>query len=375
MKLNTTANPAPKAGDEYKVVICGSNLTAADDNSFLAIKVLGFELEPITVEDGTPPQNSCGIAKGEKSKYVIKVAPASIPDKDISWSAVNIGSGIGYGSISFPDGNKGRSVNIKGDELGLAKAKVTIAQDCNHLNKPTIEMEVLEKVQVKVSVYVTFNDIDGKPARSKPEILELIAEVNKIYAQLAVEFVLEEKDIHFPISSEYFNLKSEAKYKEMQSIGFNTEGVEIYFVHSFAPWRLDTTIGLNFGDPGTNKSAGLTISRQADAVTLAHEIGHCGRLEDIYDHIKDQQLPNDLVKAAWEPRDWNSGPDPAYYERTLMQSNLIKRLLMYGYDQLDNGTDIANGQVWGIDIDGNPARLIPVGKENFMPMTRKPYHW
>ena len=86
-------------------------------------------------------------------------------------------------------------------------------------------------------------------------------------------------------------------------------------------------------------------------------------------------MPNDLVKAAWEPRDWNSGPDPAYYERTLMQSNLIKRLLMYGYDQLDNGTDIANGQVWGIDIDGNPARLIPVGKENFMPMTRKPYHW
>ena len=371
MKLNTTANPAPKAGDEYKVVICGSNLTAADDNSFLAIKVLGFELEPITVEGGIPPQNSCGIAKGEKSKYVIKVAPASIPDKDISWSAVNIGSGIGYGSISFPDGNKGRSVNIKGDELGLAKAKVTIAQDCNHLNKPTIEMEVLKKVQVKVSVYVTFNAKDQKPARSKPEILELIAEVNKIYAQLAVEFVLEEKDIHFPISSDYFDLDSEAECKEMQSIGSKTDGVEIYFVNKL--WNLKT--GANYGKPGYDASAGLTIAKSGDAVTLAHEIGHCGQLDDIYDIRGNTQLPNDLVKEEFEPKDWNSGPAPAYYERTLTQPKLIKRLLMYGDGQLDPGTDIPNGQVRGIDSDGNPACLIPVGKENFMPMTRNPYHW
>jgi hypothetical protein len=82
---------------------------------------------------------------------------------------------------------------------------------------------------------------------------------------------------------------------------------------------MDTTIGLNFGDPGTKQSAWLTISRQAGAATLAHEIGHCG--------------------------------------------------------QLDDGTDIPNGQVRGIDSDGNPACLIPVGKENFMPMTRKPYNW
>ena len=82
-----------------------------------------------------------------------------------------------------------------------------------------------------------------------------------------------------------------------------------------------------------------------------------------------------IVKEEFEPKDWNSGPAPAYYERTLVQPQLVKRLLMYGYDQLDGGTDIPNGQVKGIDIDGNPACLIPVGKENFMPMTRKPYHW
>jgi len=45
VSLNVGASPAPKAGDEYKVVICGTNLTAADDNSFLAIKVLKLELE------------------------------------------------------------------------------------------------------------------------------------------------------------------------------------------------------------------------------------------------------------------------------------------------------------------------------------------
>jgi hypothetical protein len=117
-----------------------------------------------------------------------------------------------------------------------------------------------------------------------------------------------------------------------------------------------------------------------NARTVAHEIGHAAGLKDIYvegesmnadGSITSVYLANDPVKKVWEPRDWNSGPEPEYYNESLTQPGLVQRLLMYG-EGSDTKADIPSGQVHGLYKPSYAAGLVKVGLQD---MTRTPTSW
>jgi hypothetical protein len=306
---------------------------------------------------GPPPYNSCGIEKGQPSEYKIRVEPAGVPDANIKWSKVS-------GNISFAGGNSGRTVTIKGDDLGVAKAKVDIIGFTG--TTPTIEMEILEKKTVNAYVYIIRKDDGTSPARTEAEVASLIVDVNKYYSQVAMEIVVQ-GGVRYINKTDWLTIQSAGNYAEqdvMQSTTNNTGGIEIYFVDDIE----GSATGVNYSP--SNAAAGLMVEDGGNARTVAHEIGHAAGLEDIYDQKGGTTLSNDPVKEVWEPKDWNSGSGPAYYEATLKQPGLVQRLLMYGYTSTTKA-DIPRGQVHGLNTS-EVAGLRNVGLQS---INRTPTHW
>jgi len=111
---------------------------------------------------------------------------------------------------------------------------------------------------------------------------------------------------------------------------------------------------------------------------LAHELGHACGLRDIYEWFRDPTTGvvtsiNDagLTRASYmHPKDWAAG----YYPRGLLHTNLITRVLMYGYSHDTKGC-IPYGDAYGVYLPVNATQLItgmaPVG---FKDMKRNPTH-
>lgn len=286
--------------------------------------ILSVELEPVTIEGGTPPDNACGIEKGQSSDYKIKVEPAGIPDADIVWSKVS-------GNISFVGGNSGRTVTIKGDDLGVAKAKVDISGFSG--TDPTIEMEVLEKKTVDVYVCIIREDGGGNPATDAARVTSLLADVNKLYEQVAMEFV--QKGAILTHDKTDWLIADSAERTAIRNIQTGTGGIELYFV--------DQLVG---GATAANAGGGIVIGDGGDFRTLAHEIGHACDRRDIYPSNGGFAVSG-AVSETREPKDWNSGPGPQYYDTSLDQENLIYRLLMYGTYSTTKA-DIPRGSIYGV---------------------------
>jgi len=120
---------------------------------------------------------------------------------------------------------------------------------------------------------------------------------------------------------------------------------------------------LNFS-PGS-AADGLAIEAGCTANVLAHELGHAAGLKDIYYKNGNKEIPVDaLVKKTWLKEDWNNGPPPAYYDLSLRQADLVKRLLMHGYSY-GNNIDIPAGKVYGVYIksyDHNHQAVYDLGQ-------------
>ena len=70
------------------------------------------------------------------------------------------------------------------------------------------------------------------------------------------------------------------------------------------------------------------------------------------------------VKQDWMEDDWNNGIGARFYDLMLLQSELIPRLLMFGYGG-DAKSDIPTGNVRGRAKDGSFG-MISVGRSSFM---------
>jgi hypothetical protein len=152
-----------------------------------------------------------------------------------------------------------------------------------------------------------------------------------------------------------------------------TGGVEIYFVREFQ--GNDPPVGVYEGQDGR----GIVISSNALASVLGHEIGHGCGLKDIYDSKGGVSVGTNLVKEAWEPQDWNSGPSPQYYVPSRAQEVLVRSLLMYGGALTFEAYDIPIGEVYGVKWGSTNyvAGQVKVGLENKhdgtpYPMNRNP---
>ena len=90
--------------------------------------------------------------------------------------------------------------------------------------------------------------------------------------------------------------------------------------------------------------------------STAHEIGHAYGLHDIYEKYKGLELQgnDEALCEAHMPSDWG------VYEPMLIQTDVIQRLLMYGY-HIEGRIDIPMGDVFGVKVLGRRVLSDMVG--------------
>jgi hypothetical protein len=149
----------------------------------------------------------------------------------------------------------------------------------------------------------------------------------------------------------------------IRNILTGTGGLELYFVNSF----------IDIGATAAYNAYGIVVTSNANFRTLAHEIGHACGWRDIYESAGGYAVSG-LVRSSWSPSDWNAGPGPQYYRTTLLQEDMILRLLMYGTFSTTKAS-IPNGAIHGVwyqSVGGAPLyhlNLAPVGRAG---MNRNP---
>lgn len=225
--------------------------------------------------------------------------------------------------------------------------------------------------QVPLHVFIICSS-NGVPAASGANVATFLPTVNAIFGQVAMEFYIASTTVitngawfTMPARSDGF-----ATYQAMQSYASGTGGLELYCIQAISD-RSGTIRGLNLS--AGKVSDGLTITAQANAYTLAHELGHACNLRDIYD-FRPARSGNPAVdigtegpKEVWMPKDWGGG----YYRQGITQKEIVQKLLMYGYTS-DTKADIPLGQIHGINAAGATG-LVSVGLTPAM--NREPKHY
>ena len=158
------------------------------------------------------------------------------------------------------------------------------------------------------------------------------------------------------------------EYGQLQSWSSNTGGLEVYCINRFDN---PSTLGLTW--TVADSRGGVTITTNATGQILAHELGHACGLEDIYDYRMQQGqltlLNTNYVQQSWVSHDWCTNLPMGGYGQ-LPQIQLIRRLLMYGYD-IPDAVDISAGPVYGLNFDAVETNCA-VGLSN---MTRDACSW
>lgn len=177
-------------------------------------------------------------------------------------------------------------------------------------------------------------DDRGSTQHSVTSVSNDVDELNKIFTQVGMSFTV--LSISFTNSTHLTNivLTNEQQIAELCSITNATGGLELYFVKTISN---DANA---FWVP-----SGIAVSSSHNRTTLAHEVGHACGLDDIYEaHKETAHRVTGAPCKAWMPRDWGWYPD------RIMQTNIIQRLLMYGYDTTSKG-DISRGDVYGLSYN------------------------
>ena len=89
-------------------------------------------------------------------------------------------------------------------------------------------------------------------------------------------------------------------------------------------------------------SRGIVVGPDANARTIAHEIGHACGLPDIYDEDSRTSLKVEGMPSKERmPDDWG------WYPPSVKQADLVRRLLMYGVYSYSKA-DISYGDIYGL---------------------------
>ena len=335
--------------------------------------------------------NPCAIEEGGTAQYCIDVKPDTLPDHLIEWSNLSF-----FNRVSFPHGNTGRVVTVRGDAVGPFWLGVDIK---TATPAPVIGGQVLPPTNtIPVTVWIVRDDNGNNAAITTNRVHELIAGLNKIYRQPVMKYELAD-EIMYTNRTEWLNLTQtdgicpEADTMLRSLYKNSPRGLKICLVNSIT--GIETSPPQTFLVGGFNSRRGIVLATGHPGLPLTrrvfgHEVGHaCGK-RDIY--VSDPATPLTVTGPVSEnrlPRDWSGGwnYNGGYYPPGLTQADLIaKNLLMFGLalgEETDNCIDIPLGGVYGLwyDLNDNRERvwqlgIAPVGLEEMLKQRypRQPNH-
>ena len=315
--------------------------------------------------------NPCGIATGGSAKFRVEVEPASIPDTRIVWS-------VAQGGVSFAGGNnKGRTVTVSG---GASEASFRLEIDVTDGNlhqKPFFTGKALNHVQIPVTVWIVRENNGQNPAITEAQLSLMMANVNTLYEQTAMEFTLN-GGINYTNASSLGNIFMTNAVDSVSPILLNlpknsADGIKLIFIKNISDFNgTETEICGGF-----HHAKGIVLGAQDPNFNhriIAHEIGHACELEDIYVPTSiDKYIPSGEDLHRYAQSDWAGG-----YCGGVEYGSLVRTLLMFGNFNAERGdpmSDISTGIVFGSqDLSGSSQSADWIKTGLTSPMNRHPVH-
>ncbi len=327
---------------------------------------LDIRLEHINTNGHPLVVNPSGTRTNREFACQVSVLPTNFPESNISWSCTNAG-------MSFVGGvTNGRTVHLKGTQLGDWEARVTAMDGTNELFSAKLKGTVLEKKRIPIYLHIVRDNDGNNAATTVAAFNTLLGEANQIHEQSAIEFFLATNaNVLYTNKTDWLDISTSNDYEEygqLQSWSSNTGGIEVYCIYRFDN---PSTLGLTW--TVADSRGGVTITTNATGLILAHELGHACGLEDIYDYRMQQGhltlFNTNYVQQSWVSHDWCTNLSMGGYGQ-LPQIQLLRRLLMYGY-AIPDAVDISAGPVFGLNVDAVETNCA-VGLSN---MTRDACSW
>ena len=165
-----------------------------------------------------------------------------------------------------------------------------------------------------------------------------VDEVNRIFRQAAMSFTVESCVVTNAVGLFEIDETNVVQRSRLYSMLPNGDGLKMIYVNRIS------------GDTEAFWSHyGIIITASARAEVVAHEIGHACGLEDIYTEYAGSNFVISVSGKATKarmPDDW--GRSLGDFD----QGDVVKRLLMYGYDD-KTGVDISYGDIDGVWQDAD----------------------
>ena len=307
--------------------------------------------EPITTERvGSNLVNPCCAIMDANTPMRINVWPSGFPDSKIKWS---VASGTG----TFAGADTGRDVSFVagGSDGDFVTLKVEVG-DCPGA-PPQFTLRTTAMHEVKIYPCVIHSELSTSPI-TQAHVVSLLDGVNAIFRQVG---------LHFSLGAPVMNVTNGVWAKngliensigaQIRNVMSGTDGLEVYFIAGSG--SDDEPVGLY-------NAYGIILRNSADAIALAHEVGHSCGWPDIY-FYRGSVIPSELnqkLRATWMPNDWNNGSGCRFYDPILSQRDIIQRLLMNGV-KVDAQSDIPLGSVFGLSVD-SVTGMMNVGRNGIL---------
>ena len=298
--------------------------------------------------------NPCGVGVGRDAYFSVEVNPAAYPDSKITWS--QRADDAGHVDFTGPCGCTGRTVRVRGVTPGKVSLEVSVG-GCPS-DKPTFPLHVVTNRVRHISVWIAADDKGENLVRTEADVRAMLPTVNDVFAQIGMAFVIDSVNVlrdkksssiyYYEDSTNGVSVADREGWTFHELLGsVNGSDIKCIFVERFAD--SDDTFA------ATVRGGGIVMTSAANALTLAHELGHELGAHDIYRLKGGLDVIGELFCYNHAIDDWSNGcimGGSGYYRRGITCDEIISRLLMFGHgsDSPSRGRDMTIGGVYGVYI-------------------------